>query len=247
MKENGHPYKLSVRLWYVLYWLIALMTKKTGKAQTKIARAGEIASWSRFLIKYFGDEDIRLFSDKDKLRRDLFALIKANETVVVFELGVAYGLGSKWTIGILGAKLVEFHGFDRFTGLPRPWRGMPVGHFSTKGKVPNIDDSRVTWHIGDVENTLETYISHKADWLKDPERETKLVVLFDLDILEPTARSYELLQPWLKGGDLIHFDEAFDAENERLILEIFLGEFEVKFIGYTSEAASFEIVSRKNS
>lgn len=244
MKENGSPYKSTVRFWYIVYWIVAKLSIKFRLFQTKTARAGEIAAWTRYLQKTFGDKNLQLYSDKDKLRSKLFSRIAKDEKVIVMELGVAYGKGSKWIINSLGERLLEFHGFDLFSGLPRQWRGLKAGHFSTNGASPKIEDPRVSWHIGNVENTLEQFLCNAGNSINEIRME-RLVILFDLDILEPTAKSYELLKLKLKKGDLIHFDEAFDAENELIVLHKFLQDFKVEFIGFTSEAACFEILSEK--
>lgn len=246
MKENGSPYKPTVRLWYLVYWMIAIITKNSGKVQTKIARAGEIAAWSRYLGRRFPNEKINLYRDKDVLRRSLFAGINTSEKVIALELGVAYGKGSKWIIDNLSTRLLEFHGFDRFTGLPRAWRGLNKGHFSTNGVPPTINDERVFWHVGNAEETLREYLADKDCQIKVAKKRVyRLIVIFDLDILEPTLVCYETLRPFLECGDLVHFDEAFDAENEQLVLEQFLKDFNVTCIGYTCEAASFKILDKK--
>lgn len=246
MKENGSPYKLTVRLWYFVYWIIAVITKNPGKVQTKIARAGEIAAWSRYLGRKFPNEKVNLYKDKDVLRRNLFAGVKTSEKVITLELGVAYGKGSKWIINNLSTRLLEFHGFDRFTGLPRAWRGLNAGHFSTNGVPPTIEDQRVFWHVGNAEETLREFLEDKNCQIKlVKKRDFRLIVIFDLDILEPTLQCYETLRPFLASEDLIHFDEAFDAENEQIVLERFLKDFNVTCIGYTCEAASFKILDNK--
>jgi hypothetical protein len=246
MKENGSPYKPSVRFWYLIYWAVARITKKPGKLQTKIARAGEISAWSRYLGREFGHENLALYRDKDSLRQSLFDLVSTNDKVIVLELGVAFGKGSKWIIDRLSTKLLEFHGFDRFTGLPRAWRGLSIGHFSTNGIPPEINDPRVVWHVGNAEKTLKDFLQERQSSFQTARSDFKFVVIFDLDILEPTLECYQLLKPLLLSGDLIHFDEAFDAENERVVMEIFLKDFEVEFVGYTSEAASFKILRTKS-
>jgi hypothetical protein len=44
---------------------------------------------------------------------------------------------------------VSLYGFDSFEGLSESWNiGAKVGHFSTDGIVPEIDDSRIHYHKG---------------------------------------------------------------------------------------------------
>lgn len=240
--ENGYPYKFTVRMWYLVYFFVAKLAESNGFLQTKIARFGEIASWIRTIRRLYPEDTIRVFSNKDKLRDQACELIRKSEVpCLALEFGVAYGLGSKWWIGKLDHNLIEFHGFDRFTGLPRHWRGLSKGHFSTDGKHPDIRDSRVHWHVGDVEETLPNAIKARPD-IYDRSRSHILLVILDLDILEPTRVVYETLKYFLKPGDVVHFDEAFDSENELIVLRDFTREFKARLFGVTSEAATFILV-----
>ena len=129
--------------------------------------------------------------------------------VSVFEFGVAYGEASRWWLDHLPSGTLKYEGFDLFTGLPTAWRNLPVGAFDANGQTPQIDDDRVTWHIGDVGETII-----EVDWREHPGQR---LFIFDLDLYAPSLAVWKVVQEQLKPGDLLYFDEAFDLD-ERLLL-----------------------------
>jgi len=138
--------------------------------------------------------------------------------VTVLEFGVANGDGTRIWLSMVPNPELRWHGFDTFTGLPQAWtRGgvvfAEVGAYNAGGAPPDIADPRVTWHAGLVEKTLP---DAAIDF------EPPLLVLFDLDLYEPSAFALRWLIPHLKPGDLLYFDEAFDPWHERRLLDEFL-------------------------
>jgi hypothetical protein len=101
---------------------------------------------------------------------------------------------------------------------------MPAGAFDVGGRPPSIADSRVKWIVGDLEETV-----HGFDWASLP---GKKVLLFDLDLFGVSRICLEALWPFLNAGDLIFFDEAFDADERTLINEYIIptGAFEFRAI-----------------
>jgi hypothetical protein len=144
----------------------------------------------------------------------------------IFEFGVAFGEATRWWLERIDSPLLRYHGFDRFTGLPQQWRGMPTGAFDAGGRAPAIDDTRVTWHVGDVENTLDD-----IDWAMVDGRR---FFNFDLDLFRPSLAVWERIAPTLESGDILYFDEAYDSD-ERILLEAYVlptGRFEG--LGYSA-------------
>ena len=80
-----------------------------------------------------------------------------------------------------------------------------MGSFSSGGNLPLIDDSRITWHIGNVFDTIKDLDQLNAD-------KFKTLYLFDMDLYEPTRFCIDSLKNMIKVGDIFHFDEAFDQE-----------------------------------
>lgn len=144
------------------------------------------------------------------------------------------------TTGFLGFRLkaigglVRWIGFDRFIGLPRGWRDLEPGAFDAGGRPPALSDTRLEFVVGDVEETLP---------LVQIGIETN-VLLFDLDLHEPTLFCFRYFFPRLKKGDLLYFDEAFDTDERQIIENYFIPEFNLELIGYTHTACAFMIDSR---
>jgi hypothetical protein len=157
--------------------------------------------------------------------------------VTVLEFGVAAGDATRTWLSLLPNPELSWHGFDTFTGLPTPWiRGdftvAEAGTFDAGGGPPSIDDPRITWHAGLVEDTLPVA---RLD-LGPP-----LFVLFDLDLYEPTAFALRWLAPHLKRGDLLYFDEAYDPWHERRLLDEFIDDgHQVRAVGSNSVGLMLE-------
>ncbi len=129
-------------------------------------------------------------------------VLDPNEKIHYFEFGVHWGkIISAWAKSNKNANSI-FTGFDTFTGLPEDWGTVKKGTFSTLGKMPDIDDSRVGFCVGLVQDTL-------PDFLKTFDRSTKLVVHLDFDLYNATLFTLLSLFPYFKKGDLIIFDEYF--------------------------------------
>jgi hypothetical protein len=152
------------------------------------------------------------------------------------EFGVAWGYGTGWWLKRLPSSQLRWDGFDRFTGLPREWRGMRAGSFDAQGKTPPIDDPRVTWHVGDVEDRVGGLHLNRDD-------PCQLIVLFDLDIFEPTLTAWSHLRGLLRPGDILYFDEAFDSDERRLLVEYVLPSGTYKFVGASPLALAVEVVA----
>lgn len=155
---------------------------------------------------------------------------------VGIEFGVASGDSTK-TI----SKLPEFrfcsawHGFDTFFGLPSAWGDLPKGAFSTGGVPPKVDDERYRWHIGDIADTVQDL--DDVDLLNK-----RKFVLFDFDLYSPTRIAWDKLMGLLQPGDIIYFDEAYEADESRLISEIRrTSDTLLKPIGFTIMASCYVV------
>jgi hypothetical protein len=195
---------------YKLHAIAARLFRASPMLSTKTANAGQIADFVNWQRRVFGYQPT-FFGHQEKLYERLAQRLDPNRPLVALEFGVAYGYATNWWLCRLGGRDVVWHGFDRFTGLPRAWREHPKGAFDAGGKPPAIDDERVRWHVGDVEDTLaavDLAAARDAQWL----------VLFDLDIYEPTAFAWEVINAHLRPGDVIYLDEA-GVEDERRVLD----------------------------
>ena len=96
-----------------------------------------------------------------------------------------------------------FHGFDSFEGLPETFDAeYPVGKFDKQGRVPDIDDARIRYHVGWFDVTLPAFegpVDHR------------LVITLDADLYSATK---------LVLGDVGRVHQARDVDLLRRALRI---------------------------
>jgi hypothetical protein len=215
----------------VLNFLVGQVSKNNLLGR-KLLGASDSIDFVRWRTDTFGS--MRFF-ERRELLWDTMAATMTDGVWTGFEFGVAHGyLTSNWMQRPLNA-LVAWHGFDRFTGLPRAWRGASAGAFDNGGVAPSIDDPRLTWHVGDVEDTLPR-VAVPA---------TRKLIFFDLDIYEPTKFAFEYLKKELGVGDLLYFDEAFDPDERTVIVDDVLATVAVEPLGATAAALGLRITGIK--
>lgn len=213
----------------------ATVMRSSKMLQDKAINAGYVADFIAWQQESFS-EPIQGFRKREHLWRAISGRLDLSRPVLVLEFGVAWGYTTATWMELLGDRSdVEWHGFDRFTGLPRAWRDHSEGAFDAGGKPPEIADRRVTWHVGDVEDTLaevdlSKYHGHQ------------ILVIFDLDIYEPSLFAWNELLPHLRSGDLLYFDEAMDADERRLLNgHVLTSNLRFLPIGATPQALSLVI------
>jgi O-methyltransferase len=107
-----------------------------------------------------------------------------------------------------------FIGFDSFEGLPETWEDKKKGHFDSKGNLPDIPDSRVSFVKGWFQDTV--YRS-----LKNKDFSNQSIFHLDADLFSSTLYVLFHIHPFLKEGDILIFDEFSSFEHEFMALETF--------------------------
>jgi hypothetical protein len=156
--------------------------------------------------------------------------IRDSGNLLVLEFGVAWGYATNYYLSRFASDMkIDWFAFDRFTGLPRQWRDHEAGAFDAKGLAPDINDARVKFEVGNLEETfnLEKHLL--------PFTNSRKLVLFDLDLFEPSLFAWNLIESHLRSGDILYFDEAFDQDERRLLDDYVNKSSKVKFdlIGYS--------------
>jgi hypothetical protein len=194
-----------------------------------IITIGEIADFFNWLLLKFSK---RKFSFNREL---LFSQINHafdGKSYQVIELGVAHGFLTNWYLNKF-PQVESWSGFDTFVGLPRPWRKFPKGAFNANGEPPKIVNEKIKWFIGDVSNEI-LKVQVKED--------LPMLIIFDLDIFEPSRDAWEYLERYLKPGDIIYFDEAFDQDERKLLNEYVLKTMQFILVGHTTTALAIRVV-----
>ena len=220
-----------------VFSLIVSKMKNSDSLRRRIRLLAEREEWTNWINETFSLGEGKFFWTRESLWKEMDVQMKSCSNWVTFEFGVAWGYTTNYWCSKLGTNITTWHGFDRFTGLPRSWRDLNSGAFDAKGQVPTISDGRIVWHVGDVEEELP-----KVELGKQPK-----LIFFDLDLYEPTHFAWNWLSPEMKEGDLIYFDEAFDLDERQVIKQNVLKEFDVEVVGFTHSAIAFKLGSRVTS
>ena len=179
-------------------------------------------------------------------RKSLLKMVlkcEPDERVVVFEFGVARGMLTEWGLKRIKSKNLKWIGFDTFTGLPSDWVRentiyLKKGAFSTEGRHPEINDSRVKFVVGDVTETFKEVPS-----LFTSGTLFRSIFIFDLDLFPPSKAVWDVIFPALRTGDRLFFDQAFDNDGEgKLIRDHLLPSVTVRHLGRSVIGAAFQVV-----
>jgi len=228
--QDPEPHR-HLRNW-IFSFLVSGMRKKPG-IQRRVHLLAERAEWIAWVETSFGP--VNYYWSREKLWNQIHKLIRVQQNPrTVLEFGVAWGYATNYWLSKNGSGIQLWHGFDRFTGLPRSWRDLDAGAFDAEGSPPKIIDPRVVWHIGDVEEQLP---------LLTIDNNSKLI-LFDLDLFEPTEFAWLHLRKSLNRGDIVYFDEGFDIDERKVIEDYVLQDFQVTVIGITNTAIAFMLNER---
>jgi hypothetical protein len=142
--------------------------------------------------------------DKTDTYRDALALLDSPNPLYL-EFGVWEGWSLRWWVEHLDAPGARFVGFDSFQGLPEEWRpDYPPGFFATDAP-PSITDPRVSFRVGWFDDTLAQFELPPHD---------QLFVNIDCTLYSSTAAVLEWLEPHLRPGDLVYFDELPEYDHE---------------------------------
>jgi len=130
------------------------------------------------------------------------------------EFGVYEGETIRYWSEHLTDPTARFFGFDSFEGLPEDWTsGAGRGHFSTNGRMPSIDDDRVTFVTGWFQESLASF--EMAD-------RGRLFINVDSDLYSSAATVLDWAIDHLNIGDFVYFDEFHDRLNEGKAFHEFL-------------------------
>ncbi len=174
-----------------------------------VLAALRLGRWTRQLPAPSGGTKVR--ADRLQTFRDGLALLDTEQPLYL-EFGVWRGWSLRWWLDHLDTPGARFVGFDSFEGLPEQWRpDYPPGTFDVEGTPPPITDPRVEFEVGYFDQTLARFEMPEHD---------RLFVNIDCTLYSSTACVLEWLEPHLRVGDLIYFDELPEYDHElRALLE----------------------------
>jgi tetratricopeptide (TPR) repeat protein len=153
--------------------------------------AGAVDSW-RYVQEHRAPTTRLFTTTRETL---LHALAAAPAEGLVVELGVRYGITTRW---IAAAASGPVHGFDSFEGLPEGWHVQPKGIYSTHGEVPELP-ANVELHVGLFHDTLPAFLATTAGPLR--------FAHVDCDLYSSTRTVLEALGDRIVPGSVLLFDE----------------------------------------
>jgi len=158
-------------------------------------------------------------SSKEEIWARMISKVR-DQKVLYMEFGVASGASMRYWVRELKNPTAVFHGFDSFEGLPEgggPWY---KGQFDALGRLPIIDDSRVSFFKGWFDQVLPHYHLPAHD---------VLVINMDADLYSSTIYVLNYLRSQIKPGTLIYFDEMNHLDHELRAFEEFISQNSIKF------------------
>jgi Macrocin-O-methyltransferase (TylF) len=200
-------------------YLLTILGSYCSKRNLLQIQAGlnylKIGHW----IAEHGFQIVRRARDR-KAVFDYVASKVQNKKVLYLEFGVYRGDSILYWARKLRNPDTKLHGFDSFEGLPEGWGPHAKGHFGVAGKVPQIDDPRITFFKGWFDQTLPRY--------SVPPHEI-LVIVMDADLYSSTIYVLRHLRPYIQSGTFIYFDEMNQIDHEPKALDEFINECSLEF------------------
>lgn len=143
------------------------------------------------------------------------------EMVLYLEFGVFQGESVRFWSRLLKNPASKLQGFDSFEGLPEDWSLLVrKGEFSVEGRIPRVDDPRVSFFKGWFEETLQHYVVPPHG---------RLFVNIDSDLYSSAKTVLRCLRPHMVTGDYVYFDEFHHREHELKAFDEFLSETKMEF------------------
>jgi len=205
-----------------------------GKSKSSFWKnLSDIVSYRCYIESLFPSEKLKW--RRESLFNFIFKSITSKE-VCVYEYGVAHGFLAAYSLPKFDKQIHCWNGFDTFTCLPEPWRELPENYFDNGGIPPYIPDSRVIWHKGLVQETLNDRFFLNSTRTS--------FHIFDLDLFEPSLFVWQTIRDFLRAGDILYFDEAFDDAERSLIHKYVLPFGKFRYLGSTITSLAIEYLGK---
>lgn len=185
----------------------SVLRRVSGRIFSRYSLVVDQVNHNALLVQFFrGHPDVPLFDRREEMYAHIHQLV--GSPFDYLEFGVHVGDSMRAWLALSRHSDSRFFGFDTFTGLPEAWDGKyQAGHFNLEGKRPTFDDTRVTLVQGLFQDTLDGFLASF-------QRRGRLIVHQDADLHSSTLYTLAKLDPVLKPGDIVIFDDFGHALHE---------------------------------
>lgn len=173
--------------------LISILSPKSLETRLQIRAADETCA-------YIENHMLQIHSTTSRNA----VLQQALEKISIKGQYLEFGVFSGKTINLIAEHKPNetIYGFDSFEGLPESWRdGYLPGHFNKNNKLPKVLKN-VELIKGWFSETLPIFVSEHSNDIA--------FLHVDCDLYSSTVTIFENLQPYIKKGTIIVFDEYFN-------------------------------------
>lgn len=103
------------------------------------------------------------FQNRQQVWNHSIDIIGKDTDINLLEFGVFKGNSMRHWVKNYTNPNSTFHGFDSFEGLPHDWVGKMIqGTFDVGKQTPDINDPRVNFHVGWIQNTLPEFLKQAS-------------------------------------------------------------------------------------
>jgi O-methyltransferase len=168
----------------------------------------------------------RSYADRVKLHEHVIKNLGLDQKPIHYlEFGVAGGTSFAWWVKANHHPDSRFYGFDTFEGLPEDWHFFKKGAFSFD--IPFMDDSRGSFIKGLFQDTLYKFL---RDYSRNTDNPAVTRVLhLDADLYSSTLFALTSMAPYLRGGDILLFDEFNIPNHEFAAFNDFIRSYYIKY------------------
>lgn len=126
-------------------------------------------------------DELKPFDTREELWLSAAQRIQDSQRLLFLEFGVWQGYSIRYFSQHYTGPDSRFVGFDSFEGLPERWEDKGKGFFSTRGSMPDIADSRVSFVKGWFQNSVPEFLAQL-----DVSKFGSVLVHFDADLYSST-------------------------------------------------------------
>jgi O-methyltransferase len=148
-----------------------------------------------------------ILSDRLSLYRYIESDVLGRGQIDYLEFGVYEGESIRQWTELNRDSGSRFFGFDSFTGLPTDWGRCRADRFDVKGRVPVIEDTRVSFIAGWFQDTLPPFLESFVP-------RGRIVINSDSDLYSSTLFCLTKLDPLLIANSVLIFDEFYSSLHE---------------------------------